>query len=134
MVGLGGVSGSEAALAPAEGATPVEASGAPSHIPVIVARAVTAKGWTTIIVAALLNRPAPILVAGTSRVPTPLKDAHQAAQGSPLPAMPARDMACDCAPQPVFEAATWASFCRTWGSSEGQHGRPSSLGMETRPA
>ena len=68
-----GLSGSEAALAPAEGATPVEA---PGHLPIRVARAVTAVGWATIIIAALLNRAAPILRARTSRVPTPLIDSH----------------------------------------------------------
>ena len=128
------MSGSVAALAPAEGATPIKASRAPGYVSVVSAWALAAIRWATIIGAALLNRPAPVLGAGTSRMPTPLKDAHQTAQGSTLPAMPARDMACDCAAQPVFEAATWASFCRTWGSSEGQHGRPSALGMETRPA
>ena len=111
---------SVAALASAERATPIKASGAPGYVPVITARSVPASGWATIIVAALVNRPAPILVAGTSRVPTPLKDAHQAAHGSPLPAMPARDMACNCAAEPVFEAAARASFCRVWGSSKGQ--------------
>ena len=74
-----GLSGSEAALAPAEGATPIEASGAPGHVRVVSAWAVPAIGWATIIVATLIHSPAPVLVAGTSRVPTSLKDANDTA-------------------------------------------------------
>ena len=101
---------SVAALASAERATPIKASGAPGFVPVIVARPVPAIGWATLIGATLLNRPAPVLVAGTSCVPTPLVDAHQAAQGGPLPAMPARDMSRNRTTKPVFEAAARASF------------------------
>jgi len=117
------MSGSVAALAPAERTTPVEASGASGYVSVVSARALAAIGWATIIVAALVHGPAPILVARTSRKPTPLVDPEQTTQGSPLQAMPARDMSRNCTAKPVFEAATRAGFCRTWGSCKREHRR-----------
>src|SRR5215212_6306360 len=65
---------SETGLLVAEIPAPVELSSAPGHVPVRVARAVTAIGWATIIVATLIHRPAPLLIAGTRGMPTPLVD------------------------------------------------------------
>src|SRR4051794_18672818 len=113
--------GSVVALAPAERATPIKAAGAPGHVRVIVARPVPAIGWATIIVAALLHRPAPPLVAHLRVVPTPLKNAHQTAQRGSLQAMPACNVSRHCTTQAVFEAAARAGFCRAWGGSESEH-------------
>src|SRR3954447_911384 len=115
--------GSVVALAPAERATPIKAAGAPGHVRVIVARPVPAIGWATIIVAALLHRPAPPLVAHLRVVPTPLENAHQTAQRGSLQAMPACNVSRHGTPQAVFEAAARAGFCRAWGRSEGERCR-----------
>src|SRR4051794_41756863 len=98
------VSGSVSSLAPVEVAAPVEPSGAAGHVPVGGARAFTAIGWTTIIIAALIHRPAPPLGAHLCVVPTPLVDAHQTADGGPLPAMPACKLSRDGTAQPILQA------------------------------
>src|SRR4051812_49975901 len=87
--------GSETGLLVAEVPAPVELSRAPGHVPVRVARAVTAVGWAAIIGATLIHRPAPLLIAGPSGMATPLVDADQTANDSPLPAMPACNMSGD---------------------------------------
>src|SRR4051794_16792081 len=117
------VSGSVSGLAPVEVTAPAEFSGASGHVSVGGARALTARGQTTIIVAALIHSPAPPLVAHLCGVPTPLVDAHQTANGGPLPTMPACKLSRDGTAQPILEAAARASFCRTWSSSERDHCR-----------
>jgi len=86
---------SETGLLVAEVPASVELSRAPGHVPVRVARAVTAVGWAAIIGATLIHRPAPLLIAGPSGMATPLVDADQTAKGRPLPAMPACNMSGD---------------------------------------
>src|SRR3954470_3634247 len=98
------VSGSVSSLAPVEVTAPAEPSGTPGHVSVVGARALAPIG-RSIIIAALINRPAPPLVAHLCVVLTPLVDAHQTADGGPLPTMPACKLSRDGTAQPILEAA-----------------------------
>src|SRR5205085_12439454 len=79
---------------------------------------------------------APLRVAGVSGMSTPLVDADQTTNDSPLPAMPACNMSCDCTAQPVFQAAAGASFCRVRNRGECEHCCPdeSCLSHRTPPS
>src|SRR4051812_4871391 len=103
--------GSETGLTAVEVTAPVEPARASGHVPIVGARALTSVGWATIIIAALIDRPAPPLVVHSRLMPMPLVNAHQTADGSPLPAVPARNMSCDGTAQPVFETAAGAGLC-----------------------
>ena len=86
---------SETGLLVAEVTTPVELSRASGHVPVSIARAVTAIRGAPVVVATLIHRPAPLRMAGASGMSTPLVDADQTANDSALPAMPACNLSGD---------------------------------------